>query len=120
MRGRAAAERILRMLCVRYNDRLLALWCQPSPRVGLRWPSLGELAPIGGGFRELARVGIGNGGRPGSARLGLLERPRPWWLAIPLWIMAFLRIAPLRLSEDGGGGAGAFSCVLPGLTACLA
>src|SRR3569833_2368539 len=68
----------------------MPLRCQASPgRVGLRWPSLGALMLIGG-FRELARVGMGKGGSRGSGRLGL--RDRPWWVAMPLWIMAALRM----------------------------
>lgn len=48
-----------------------------------------------GGFRELARVGIGNGGSLWSGRLGL--RARPACVAIPFWIMAALRITLDRL-----------------------
>jgi hypothetical protein len=56
--------------------------------VGLARPSLGALTLIGG-FLELARVGIGKGGSCGSGKLGLLAR---WWVAIPFWIIAALRI----------------------------
>jgi hypothetical protein len=55
-------------------------------------PSLGALT-LTGGFRELARVGMGNGGSLGSVRLGLLTR---WCVAMPFWIMAALRM-PLDL-----------------------
>lgn len=51
-------------------------------------PSLGALA-LKGGFLELARVGMGNGGSFGSVRLGLLAL---WCEAMPLWIMADRRM----------------------------
>lgn len=95
-RGKAAADLTLRMLLARLWLRPMPLLCQPSPDlVGLRCPSLGALMLIGG-FRELALVGMGNGGSRGSGRLGLLLRPA--WVAMPLWIMAALRM-PLDLLD---------------------
>ncbi len=63
--------------------------------MGLARPSLGALA-LTGGFLELARVGIGNGGSLASGRLGLRGR---WWLTMPFWIIAALRMM-LDLLED--------------------
>jgi hypothetical protein len=72
---------------------------QPSMRVGDLCPSLvGALALV---LRELARCGIGKGGFLASGRLGLRARP-PLWLAMPLWIMAALRITLARLPGPGG------------------
>jgi hypothetical protein len=72
VRGRAAAERTLRMLFarewLRFEPRL---GHAPEAPLGLVRPSLGALA-LTGGYLELARVGIGNGGSFGSVRLGLL------------------------------------------------
>jgi hypothetical protein len=67
--GIAAADRTFLMLLALYALRLppappIPLRCQlspPTPLVGLLWPSLGALALMGG-FRELARVGMGKGG----------------------------------------------------------
>ena len=76
LRGKAAAERTFLMLLARYTRPEPRRW-KVSPLVGLLCPSLGALA-LNGSFRELARVGIGNGGLGGlldSGRLGLLERP---------------------------------------------
>ena len=94
--GIAAAERTLRILLDRYEPLVRSpRRCQgpAAARVGLRCASLGTLA-LRGGRRELARVGIGNGGSWFSCAPGLGDRV--WCDAMPLWIMAALRMPLAR------------------------